>query len=101
MAAVIGSSTAIIDVNNALNVALTNYVDDGVKITFDLPDLDNLPSDPTVSVFLYEIHEDLQLRTAQVRSASRDPATNQVTISPGWVNVSCNYLITYWDPQQT
>ncbi|ANB72015.1 DUF4255 domain-containing protein [Paraburkholderia phytofirmans] len=101
MTAAIQSSTAIIDVNNALNTALTNYVDDGVKITFDLPDLDNLPSDPTVSVFLYEIHEDLQLRMSQARAQSRDPDKNVVTISPAWVNVSCNYLITYWDPQQT
>ncbi|CAE6748964.1 Pvc16 family protein [Paraburkholderia domus] len=101
MTAAIQSSTAIIDVNNALSTALTSYVDDGVKVTFDLPDLDNLPSDPTVSVFLYEIHEDLQLRTSQVRTNSRDSGTNVVTISPGWVNVSCNYLITYWDPERT
>ncbi|NMM02413.1 DUF4255 domain-containing protein [Paraburkholderia sp. RP-4-7] len=95
------SDTAIINVNNALNEALMSYVSPAVAITFDLPDLDNLPADPTLSVFLYEIHEDLQLRTAQARVAVRNPDNNTVAILPGRVNVNCNYLITYWDSPQT
>lgn len=101
MTASVPSSSAIIAVNKALNTALTSYVNGEVTITFDLPDPDNLPSDHTLSVFLYEIHEDLQLRISQVRSNSRNPDTNVVSIAPSWVNVNCNYLITYWDPPQT
>ncbi|MFM0740960.1 Pvc16 family protein [Paraburkholderia xenovorans] len=101
MSTPITSDTNIINVNNSLNTILLSYVTKGVIITFDLPDLDNLPSEPTLSVFLYEIHEDLRLRTGQSRTSSvPDKTTNAVTISPGWVNVNCNYLITYWDSTQ-
>jgi len=97
VASLIASDKNIINVNTALSTILGNYVDDGVGITFDLPNLDNLPTSPTLSVFLYEIHEDLRLRTGQSRSLTSDSTTGAVTIAPGWVNVNCNYLITYWD----
>lgn len=100
MATTYPSDVAIINVNNALNEALTSYLSPDVAISFELPDLDKLPADPTLSVFLYEIHEDLQLRAAQARVSVRDPDTNAVSILPGWVNVNCNYLITYWDSSQ-
>lgn len=93
------SSPAIIDVNNALKDALAKYLHSGIGVMFDLPDTDSLPATPTLSVFLYEVHEDLRLRTAQPRMTSRDPSTNAVTIRPASVNVNCNYLITYWNSQ--
>jgi hypothetical protein len=100
MATQFPSDPAIINLNNALNDALLSYLPDGFPIIFDLPDLNNLPSDPTLSVFLYEIHEDLQLRSAQARINTYNPDTKVVTILPGWVNVNCNYLITYWESPQ-
>jgi len=94
----IASDTNIIQVNTSLNTILKDYVTDGVDISFALPDPDTVPVTPTLSVFLYEIHEDLRLRTGQSRTSSTPDNKNSVTISPGWVNVNCNYLITYWGP---
>lgn len=81
------------DVNNAINKMLRAYVNKDVAIRFDLPDVDAMQSDAAVSVFLYDIHEDLQLRTAEPRGF------NAVTgrLLPGWANVKCSYLITYWE----
>lgn len=93
------SSRAIIDVNNALKDALARYVHSGIGVMFDLPDTDSLPATPTLSVFLYEVHEDLRMRTAQPRVISRDPRTHAVTVHPASVNINCNYLITYWNAQ--
>lgn len=83
----------LVDVNNAMNKMLRAYVNEAVAIRFDLPDVDAAQSDAAISVFLYDIHEDLQLRTAESR------VFNACTgwLSPGWSNVKCNYLITYWE----
>ncbi|WP_455872270.1 Pvc16 family protein [Serratia proteamaculans] len=89
------SDNAIIDINRAILSALYDYVDDSVEIRFDLPDPDSPPSGPTVSVFLYDIFEDLQLRVAESRQY------NGGVLLPGKVNVCCNYLIMYWDKPAT
>jgi hypothetical protein len=81
------------DVNNAMNKMLRTYVNEDVAIRFDLPDVDATQSDAAISVFLYDIHEDLQLRTAESRGFNAGAGR----LSPGWVNVKCNYLITYWE----
>lgn len=83
----------LVDVNNAINKALRAYVNEGVAIRFDLPDVDAVQSDAAISVFLYDIHEDLQLRTAESRGFNAGAGR----LLPGWVNVKCNYLITYWE----
>lgn len=89
------SDAAIINVNSAILNALQEYVDDNVIIRFDLPDPDSTPLEPTVSVFLYDIHEDLQLRTADSRQYRGG------VLLPGKVNVCCNYLIMYWAKSAT
>ncbi len=81
------------DVNNAMNQMLRAYVNDDVAIRFDLPDVDATQSDAAISVFLYDIHEDLQLRTAESRGFNAAAGR----LSPGWANVKCCYLITYWE----
>nr|WP_241391079.1 DUF4255 domain-containing protein [Serratia proteamaculans]ULG16491.1 hypothetical protein 1137p_00093 [Serratia proteamaculans] len=83
----------LVDVNNAMNKMLSAYVNEAVAIRFDLPDVDAAQSDAAISVFLYDIHEDLQLRTAESRGFNASAGR----LSPGWVNVKCNYLITYWE----
>ncbi|KMW71387.1 hypothetical protein TI10_21180 [Photorhabdus luminescens subsp. luminescens] len=96
MTTIIASDNAIIEVNKALNTILSLYLnikENNIDIRFDLPEINSIQSEPTVSVFLYEIHEDLQLRSAEPRRYN--PATS--TLLPGWVNINCNYLITYWD----
>ncbi|KVN29743.1 Pvc16 family protein [Burkholderia ubonensis] len=85
------SNMAVIDVNRSINEALRSYLDTAVSIRFDLPDPANLPAEPVVSVFLYDMYEDLGLRTGEARAYSAG------VLLPGKVNVCCNYLITYWD----
>ncbi|PQQ23926.1 DUF4255 domain-containing protein [Photorhabdus hindustanensis] len=99
MTTIIASDNIIIDINQALNDILIKYLDipgQKIDIRFDLPDINSVQSEPTVSVFLYEIHEDLQLRSAEPRRYN--PATS--TLLPGWVNINCNYLMTYWEPNK-
>ncbi|MBS9442831.1 DUF4255 domain-containing protein [Photorhabdus heterorhabditis] len=96
MTTLIASNNAIIEVNHALNTVLSQYLNTNgnkIDIRFDLPEINSIQSEPTVSVFLYDINEDLQLRSAEPRRYN--PATS--TLLPGWVNINCHYLITYWD----
>ncbi|WXK23524.1 DUF4255 domain-containing protein [Mycetohabitans endofungorum] len=67
---------------------------DDVAIRFTLPNTGENPDVPTVSVFLYDIHEDLQLRTAQ--GCPYNVGTGQ--LQPDLVHVQHCYLITYWEP---
>ncbi|OCQ54031.1 hypothetical protein Ppb6_00756 [Photorhabdus australis subsp. thailandensis] len=89
---IIDPNNAIIEVNYALNDILSQYLNTNIDIRFDLPEINSIPSTPTVSIFLYDIHEDLQLRSAESRSYN--PTTS--SLLPGWVNINYNYLITYW-----
>ncbi|MBS9440746.1 DUF4255 domain-containing protein [Photorhabdus heterorhabditis] len=93
---IIDPNNAIIEVNNALNNILSQYLKN-IDIRFDLPEINSTPEAPTVSVFLYDIHEDLQLRAAEPKSYN--PITN--SLLPGWVNINYNYLITYWHPSKS
>ncbi|WP_426577551.1 DUF4255 domain-containing protein [Xenorhabdus stockiae] len=83
----------VIDVNKAMKGILEKYLDKKVAIRFDLPELDTVQSDAMVSVFLYDIHEDLQLRSTESRVFNATSGR----LLPGWVNIKCNYLITYWE----
>lgn len=101
MPAITSSSNAIIEVNKALQSVLQQYLDpessSGIDIRFDLPDVNSIQSTPTISVFLYDVHEDLQLRQSEPIRLN----VNTSMLRAGWVNLSCNYLITYWEAQST
>lgn len=101
MPAITSSSNAIIEVNKALQSVLQQYLDPessrGIDIRFDLPDVNSIQSTPTISVFLYDVHEDLQLRQSEPIRLN----VNTSMLRAGWVNLSCNYLITYWEAQST
>ncbi|MBS9425003.1 DUF4255 domain-containing protein [Photorhabdus caribbeanensis] len=88
---IIEPNNAIVEVNNALKDILSQHLNN-IDIRFDLPEIDSIPSKPTISVFLYDIHEDLQFRSAEPKRYN--PVTN--LLLPGWVNINYNYLITYW-----
>lgn len=93
MSETIPSDMIVINLNKALQDALTAYLGVGVTIRFDLPDPDNLPSEPVVSVFLYDMHEDLELRMGESRAYNQETGV----LLPARVNICCNYLITYWE----
>lgn len=90
------SKRDILDLNEALKAALREFVTPSVEISFDIPDPDKLGEIPTINVFLYDVHEDLALNTSQSPIYNRD--THQFT--PGYINLCCNYIITYWDKTQ-
>ncbi|MCC8458632.1 DUF4255 domain-containing protein [Photorhabdus aegyptia] len=99
MTNIIDPNNAIVAVNTALHEILSQHLNTSnqiIDIRFDLPEINSTPAKPTVSVFLYDIHEDLQLRSAEPRSYN--PATN--SLLSGWVNINYNYLITYWHSNQ-
>lgn len=94
MPAQIDSNMIVIEVNKALQTALTGYLYADVNVRFDLPDPENLPAEPVVSVFLYDIYEDLELKMGESRAYVGG------VLQPAKVNICCNYLITYWDSSQ-
>lgn len=99
MTAITTSANAIINVNKALQAVLKKYLDPDssgrIDIRFDLPDVNTKQSTPTISVFLYDVHEDLQLRQSEMPRLN----VSNSTLRAGWVNLSCNYLITYWETE--
>ncbi|MNJ32232.1 hypothetical protein D3C77_268930 [compost metagenome] len=95
MATTINSDMSVLNVNDAVLNALKTYVADTVDIRFDLPEPGSPPIQPTVSVFLYDMHEDLALKTGESRQYSGGQ------LQPSKVNVCCNYLIMYWDKAAT
>lgn len=86
----------LVRLNVSIENVLKQFLPTGVAVRFDLPDVEEKPAEPTVSVFLYDIQEDLQLRHGEVRQYS---PIDKVLL-PGHVHVRCCYLITYWDSAQ-
>ncbi|MGF6190442.1 DUF4255 domain-containing protein [Serratia sp. 2723] len=99
MSSITTSANAIVQVNKALQTILQQYLNPeesaGVDIRFDLPELGSMQPSPTVSVFLYDVHEDLQLRQSEPARLNASAGH----LRAGWINLSCNYLITYWEAQ--
>lgn len=91
------STNVLEEVNKALHTILTNYLDPNkekkIDIRFDLPQINSTQSSPTVSVFLYDVHEDLQLRHSEPSRLD----VSRSSLRNGWVNLNCNYLLTYWE----
>ncbi|MBL4806928.1 MAG: DUF4255 domain-containing protein [Rhodobacteraceae bacterium] len=85
----------LLALNTSIETALRDYfpVSDGMGIIFNLPETLTDGADNTISVFLYQIQEDLELRTGEARQY--DAATGELL--PGLVSIKCCYLITYWD----
>jgi len=92
------TDNSLLDLNDAIQTALERYLPvefgSAGRIRFDMIGKDRLPSEPTVSVFLYDIQEDLELRHGQPRHYN--PGSHD--LSPRQVHVRCCYLLTYWEP---
>jgi len=87
----IPSDQTLLRLNQSLHNAIAAYLEEGVAICFDLPDPDNPPATPTVSVFLYSVQEDLELRHGITRQFVDGK------MRAGKVNLKCDYQITYWE----
>ncbi len=95
------SESMLLDLNEHIEEAIRCYIpveDRGnVEIRFNLPEQGEVKG-PTISVFLYEIQEDLQLRSSEPRHYNA--GTGQ--LAPPYVQARCHYLIAYWEqPQQS
>ena len=86
--------SAIIKLNTALEDVLNVGLGTDVIIRFDLPKLDSPVESPTVSVFLYQLTEDLELREGEPRQYLKGEGKYKVAN----VYLRCSFLITYWDP---
>ncbi|MGY5956522.1 Pvc16 family protein [Kosakonia sp. BK9b] len=93
----VASDTTLINLNVAIEAALREYLPSDVAIRFDLPPKDSTPDVPTVCIFLYDIQEDLQLRVGEGRKFN---STTGV-FAPGYVNIRCCYLVTYFEVTQS
>ncbi len=87
------SDDTLLRLNESIEKALKAYLNPEVQVRFDLPNPEEKVSEPTVSVFLFDMQEDLQLRHTENRFFNKETGVLQ----PGHVHVRCCYLITYWD----
>ncbi len=87
----------VLKLNVRIQQTLTEYFpdSDSINFRFDLPE--KKPESRTISIFLYNIQEDLQMRRGEARNYN--PRTQ--TLQPGWVHLRCCYLITYWQESAT
>jgi hypothetical protein len=67
----------------------------GAQIVFDRPVDDFNPSLPTVELFLYDVRENMELRSNEPQVTR---SQGQVTITRPPLRVSCSYLVTAWPP---
>lgn len=63
------------------------------QIVFDRPVESFNPSQTTVDLFLYDVRENMELRTSETQYVRTN---GHVTVSPAPLRVACSYLITAW-----
>jgi hypothetical protein len=68
------------------------------QISFAAPDGESVGSKPAINLFLYDVRENLELRSG-VDSFERRGDGTAVRLPPA-VRVDCSYLITFW-PRET
>lgn len=84
---------SISELNQLLLSHLKEYLG-SVEVRFDEPDPEHSPSQPTFHLFMYLIHEALNVR----HSNSRQYDATSGTWREDYVSIRCLYLVTYWAP---
>lgn len=81
---------------------LQNSEETSVSISFELPTEGGMQQKPAINLFLYDVRENLDLRSREWTMQRRGNGTAVKTQPPA--RVDCSYLITVWvnadDPQQ-
>jgi hypothetical protein len=81
---------------------LQNSAETSVSISFELPTEGGMQQKPAINLFLYDVRENLELRSREWTMQRRGNGTAVKTQPPA--RVDCSYLITVWvngdDPQQ-
>ncbi|HDS9725608.1 TPA: DUF4255 domain-containing protein [Enterobacter bugandensis] len=83
--------------NQKISEYIKDIVGDSIALRFDAPDPDVPVDQPTLHLFLYLIHEALDVKHAEGRVY--DPATGKYIQQYG--HVRCLYLVTYWEKTST
>lgn len=79
------------------------YVVKGTDVRFDSPEKGKV-SKPVISIYLYDIQENLDMRTSfggfpKANNKSIYPAADPYYNAEGTVNVTCRYLFTFWESE--
>jgi hypothetical protein len=77
-----------------LSEAMKSQAIDNAQIVFDQPVETFKPAQTTLNVFLYDIRENLELRSSEPRIEPR--AAGRVAIHRPPFRIACSYLITAW-----
>jgi hypothetical protein len=81
---------------NDLSIALRSLLSPamgGADIVFDQPSEAFKPTRTTLNLFLYDIRENLELRTSEPRV---EPRAEKVALRRPLLRIACSYLITAW-----
>jgi hypothetical protein len=90
------------DLDNTLAKLLEAELPDifgAAAISFDTPDPELIKSKPAVNLFLYDVRENMELRSG-VDSFQRQNDGTALRIRSA-VRVDCSYLITFWTRDQS
>ncbi len=83
------------DLDKSLQTLLERELSPAVaEICFEAPDSDFAPKSATINCYLYEVHENLELRSNEWIRDFRDDGSASQSRSP--VRVDCSYLFTVW-----
>lgn len=97
------SDDLIITLNEELEKIVREYVVKGTDVRFDSPEKGKV-SKPVISIYLYDIQENLDMRTSfggfpKANNKSIYPAADPYYNAEGTVNVTCRYLFTFWESE--
>ena len=85
------------DLDISLQTLLARELSPAVAVAdiyFDTPDINFNPKLPAINCFLFEIHENRELRTNEWLLERRADGSAKQSRSP--VRVDCNYLVSVW-----
>lgn len=78
-----------------------------LQLWFDLPEKKaDQPSTMTLCIYLHSLSENTSMRSGdashwgQTRNTAAQPDAS-IMVLPGYVNITCNYLIILWDPAKS
>lgn len=70
-----------------------------INFSFDTPDKESIKATPAINLFLFEVRENLDLRSGEPTVARQSDGTAHRSRPPA--RVDCSYLITAWPTNQS
>jgi len=102
-----GYSAMLQDLDSTLEALLKKELPENVAkaihISFDTPDSESIKNTPAINLFLYDIRENMELRSGVDTFQRQSDGRGAVRMRPD-VRIDCSYLITFWpktsDPKE-